>query len=196
MKSILLFLALCWLCACNTLHVSQTKTTANTPSIGVEWNYGDVPNDILQKKIDSALNVEIEKFNTQKHSFTVYRKKPRDKQKDYMTIDFEKAKVVGTGGKAAGYVITTIGLATPVVLAVLEAPIIFSFYYWPYHNIHSSVILSPNLSGEKKNNKKVVAMTGALFASTNGQVQKLVRKYAEAFHKTLVDVETQLSRHK
>lgn len=137
----------------------------------------------------------IEKFNVEKHAFAVHKKKPRDKEKDYITIDFEKGKVVGTGGKIAGYVITAIGLATPVALVLLESPIYFSFYYWPEHNIRSKITLSPNLSDEKKNNRNLYVATGALFASTDKQVTKLVKKYGESVYKILVDVEMQLSRH-
>ena len=195
MKQLLFIMAMCWLCSCNTLHVSQTKNQGNTTSLGVEWNYGDVSNEGLQKKIDSVMVLELDKFNAQKHAFTVHRKKPRDKEKDYITIDFEKAKVVGTGGKIAGYVITAAGIATPILLATMESSFIFTFYYWPMHNINSKVTLSPNLSDERKNSKNVVAMTGALFASTNGQVEKLLRKYAAELQKTLLDIETQLGKH-
>lgn len=194
MKQLLLIAALGWLCSCNTLHVAQNRTSANTTSIGVEWNYGQVSNEALLKSIDSVLNVEMEKFNSQKHSFTVHKKLPRTKEKDYLTIDFEKAKVVGSGGKVAGYVITTLGIAAPIALAVAKSPLILGFYYWPMHNIHSKVTLSPNLSDERKNNKYVAVMTGALFASDEKQVPKMLRKYAESFHKLLTDIETQLSR--
>lgn len=196
MKQLLFILALCWLCSCNTLHVSQTKNQGNTPTIGVEWNYGDISNETLQKMIDSAMVVELDKFNAQKHAFSVFHKKPRDKAKDYITIDFVKAKVVGTGGKIAGYVITAAGIAAPILLATMESGFIVSFYYWPMHNIASKVTLSPNLSDERKNDKNLVAMTGALFASTKGQVEKLVWKYAVELHKTLLDIEAQLSRNK
>jgi hypothetical protein len=196
MKTLLSVLVLSWLCSCNTLYVSPTKTPSNTTSIGVEWNYGDVPNEDLQQKIDSALNVEIEKFNTQGHAFAVHHKNPRDKDKDYITVDFEKGKVIGTGGKIAGYAVTAIGLiAAPVALIAAESPVIIGFYFWPMHNLRSKVTLSPNLSGERKNNKSVWISTGALFASTDGQVKKLVQKYATAFQKTLLDVETQLVQH-
>ena len=194
MKQLLFFLALCWLCSCNTLYVSQTKNQGNTPSIGVEWNYGDISNDILQQKIDSIIVAEMDRFNSQKHSFTVHRKKPRDKEKDYISVDFTKAKVVGTGGKIAGYVITGLGLATPIYLAATQQSYILAFYYWPNHSIMSKVTLSPNLSDERKNNKNLMVSTGALFASTNNQVEKMVRKYADGFHKTLLDIETQLGR--
>jgi hypothetical protein len=196
MKQLAFILAFFCLCSCNTLYVAQNKNYSNTTSIGVEWNFGDFQSEQLQRKIDSVLLIEIDKFNSQNHAFKVYERKPRDKGKDYISIDIEKGKVVGTGGKIAGYALTTIGLiATPVALAALESPLIFAFYYWPQHNVTSKVTLSPALSGEKKNNKNLMVATGALFASTNNQVEKLVRKYAEGFHKTLIDVEAQLSQH-
>lgn len=195
MKLLLSVLALSWLCSCNTLYVSQTKKAANTTDIGVEWNYGAVP-DVLQQKIDSVLGVEMENFNKEDHSFAVHRRQPREKEKDYISLDFEKGKVVGTGGKIAGYIVTAVGLiAVPITLVTVESPVIFGFYYWPVHNVRSSITLSPNLSGEKKNNKFLVISTGALFASTDGQVKKLVQKYADGFRKTLLDIETQLAQH-
>jgi hypothetical protein len=104
--------------------------------------------------------------------------------------------VVGTGGKIAGYSATAIGLiATPVTLVALESPFILAFYYWPNHQITSKITLSSNLSGERKNNKNLMVMTGALFAATGKQTDKLVKKYVDGFHKTLLDIDSQLSQH-
>lgn len=196
MKSILFFLSLCLLCSCNALYVSQGKTVKNTPSIGVEWNTTSIPNEELQRKVDSSLTAELARFNEQKHAFTVHRKMPRDKEKDYISIDIEKGKVVGSGGKVAGYAVSTVGLiGAPVTLLALQSPLIFAFYYFPQHNLTSKVTLSPSLSGEKRNFKNVTVMTGALFASTDKQVTKLVRKYTDMLHQTLLNVETQISQH-
>lgn len=196
MKTLVLFLSLCSFCACNTMYVAGSKNPGNTTSIGVEWNYGDVPNETLQRGLDSAMLVALGKFNAQTHSFSVHRKMPRDKDKDYLAVDFEKGKVVSTGGKVAGYVVTAVGLATPFALVAAESPVIFAFYYWPYHNVRSKVTLSPALSDDRRNSKNLIKQTGALFASTNGQVQKLVQKYADGFYQTLLDVETQLAQHR
>lgn len=196
MKFSFLFLALCWLCSCNTLYVSESKTAGNTPSIGVEWTTSSITNEDLQRKVDSSLTAELASFNEQKHAFTVHRKMPRDKEKDYISIDIERGKVVGTGGKVAGYVVSAAGLiAAPVTLAAVQSPLIFGFYYFPQHNLASKVTLSPSLSGEKRNFRNVTVMTGALFTSTDKQVTKLVRKYTDMLHLTLVEVETQISRH-
>jgi hypothetical protein len=196
MKPVLFFLSLCLLCSCNALYVSQNKTANNTPSIGVEWNTTSIANEELQRKVDSSLTAELVRFNEQKHAFTVHRKMPRDKEKDYISIDIEKGKVVGTGGKVAGYVVSTAGLiGAPATLIALQSPLIFGFYYFPQHNLTSKVTLSPSLSGEKRNFKTVTAMTGALFASTDKQVTKLVRKYSNMLHETLLNVETQISQH-
>ena len=196
MKQLLLILSLCWLCSCNTFYVAQNKNTANTKSLGVECAYGDISSEVLQQKIDSVLRAEMERFNTQQHSFAVHPKKPRDKEKDYISIDFQQAKIVGTGGKIAGYTITTLGLAAPVPLIAAEAPLILWFYYWPQHTIHSKVTLSPGLSGEKKNTKNVVSNAGALFASDEKQVEKLLEKYGQTFQTVLLDIETQLNANK
>ena len=196
MKQFLLIGALCFLFSCNTLYVSQSKSHANMPSLGVEWNFGDFPNETLQHKLDSAITQEISQYNAEKHAFTIYKRERRDKSKDYITLDLVKGKVVGTGGKIAGYSATAIGLiATPVTLVALESPLIVAFYYWPNHQITSKITLSSNLSGEKKNNKNLMVMTGALFSSTGKQNDKLVKKYVDGFHKTLLDIEAQLSRH-
>ena len=196
MKQLTFLALLCWLCSCNTLYVSQTKTHANTPSIGVEWNFGDFSNPQLQRSVDSAITVEIQRFNAGNHRFTVYQRKRNDKGKDYITVDVEKGKVVGTGGKIAGYSATAIGLiAAPATLIALESPVILAFYYWPNHHITSRITLSSNLSDDRKNNKNLMVMTGALFASDQKQTEKLVRKYVEGLRKTLLDIEMQLSRH-
>ncbi|MDQ3277722.1 MAG: hypothetical protein M3Q06_05320 [Bacteroidota bacterium] len=196
MKQLFLLAALCWLCSCNTLYVSETKTRANTPSIGVEWNFGDFSNTALQHSVDSAITVELQRFNAEQHGFTVYQRKRNDKNKDYITIDVEKGKVVGSGGKIAGYSVTALGLiAAPATLIAIESPMILAFYYWPNHHITSRVTLSSNLSTDRKNNKNLVVMTGALFASNKKQTNKLLRKYADGVRKTLLDIETQLGRN-
>lgn len=196
MKQLLFACALCLLFSCNTLHVSQTKNHGNTPSVGVEWNFGDFPNEQLQRKLDSAILGEISRFNAEKHAFTVYERERRDKGKDYITLDLQKGKVIGTGGKIAGYSVTAIGvIAAPITLVALESPVIFGFYYWPNHQITSKITLSPNLSDDRKNDKNLLVMTGALFASTSKQTDKLIKKYVDGFHQTLLDVETQLNRH-
>jgi hypothetical protein len=196
MKQVVFACALCLLFSCNTLYVSQSKNQKNTPSIGVEWNFGDFPNEPLQRRIDSAILNEISRFNAEKHAFTVYERERRDKGKDYITLDLQKGKIVGTGGKIAGYSVTAIGvIATPVTLVALESPLIFGFYYWPNHQITSKITLSSNLSDDRKNDKNLLVMTGALFASTGKQTDKLVKKYVDGFHKTLLDIETQLNRH-
>ncbi len=194
MKNTFLFLAICWLSSCDVIHVAQNKTTENTSTLGIEVNYNDIPNSIFQQQLDSSLTVEIDKFNSEKHAFTVHRKNPRDKDKDYINIDFQKAKIVGTGGKIAGYAITTIGLATPFALLAAESPLLLAFYYIPEHNITTRVTISPNLAEDRKDHKNLFASTGALFSSNKKQVPKLMQKYTHNFHKILLDIEAQLGR--
>ena len=195
MKNVIFVFAICFLTSCDVIHVAQNKTKANTTSLGIEVNYNDIPNSVYQKQLDSSLTVEIEKFNSEAHAFSVHRKSPRDKDKDYITIDFEKARIVGTGGKIAGYAITTLGLAAPFVLIAVESPIILAFYYFPEHNLTTRVTISPNLSEDRKDHKNLLVNTGALFSSNKKQIPKLMQKYTNGFHKILLDVEKQLAAH-
>lgn len=196
MKNAFFFVALS-LCiaSCNTLYVSRGRTAASVPKLGLEWPTGYTEDD-LQPRVDSVINAAMDKWNTEKHSFTVYRRQIKDKAKDYVTIDFRRIRVVGTGGKIAGYVLTPIGLALPVFMIIKQAPLIVFFFYLPEHSIESEVTLSATLSDDRRNRRGLVASAGALFAPTKSKVNKMLGKYGKAVGQLLHDIEMQLQANK
>ncbi len=183
-----------FLYSCKTLQVSSLKNNSNTKDIGLEWNYGEKVNDKLRVKIDAAMSEEIKNFNSQGHSFVLHVKKPKDK--DYISVGISRGKIVRSGGKAAGYIISGIGLvAVPVALIALETGVFGGFYSLPNHRIDSRFALSSTLSGDRYHDKQLITETGALFSGTEKKVNKLVVKFISRFHTSLVKIETQLGEH-
>ena len=193
MKLLLLIISISLISSCATLQVASERNTKNVTSLGIELTYSGNENEVLPPMLDSAINIAMEKFNAEKHAYSVHKKLPKDK--DYVTVDFTKGKIASKGQKAAGYIITAIGLAAPVVLISVESPLVVSFYYWPYNIVYSNVALSPSLSYDKTRDKKLNEATGALFAKTKPQVSKLVGKYSNGFYEVLIKIENQLKQH-
>ncbi len=188
------FFLLIVFCSCKTLQVAENKNIKNTPSIGIEWNYSEKVNDKLLPKIDSVILKGINTFNSEKHSFSVHKKKPKDK--DYLSLSFDKGKIVGGGEKAAGYIISTLGLiVAPAVLIGADAGFIVVFYFWPTHKIQGVMDLSPSMAADKGSIKRLYLETGALFSKNSKQVEKLLEKFSKAFYSSLIKIETQISSH-
>jgi hypothetical protein len=193
MRNLFLLLICISLCSCASLQLSETKNTKNLTSLGIEWNYEDRVDERYQPLLDSAIGNVIREFNAEKHAFTVRKKLPRDKDKDYITIDFGRGKIVSNGEQIAGYALTTIGLiALPVTLIATETPFIAAFYYFPQNKLDSRVALSPVLQADKYRDRRLVTETGTLFSNRKKQVDKLVKKFSTQLKKTLVDIEKQV----
>lgn len=182
----------CLLLSCKaTFQVMDTKTTVNTPEIGIEWNYGENVHPSMTRQIDSILILEIESFNAEFHAFKVRRKEKKDK--DYVSIEFNHAKIIGSGGKIVGYTVTTIGiLAIPATIIATEGALAIGFYYWPTHSISSRADLSPNLAADKRGFGKIGSETGALFSANRKQVPKLYQQLKFSFKAALIRIEQQL----
>lgn len=193
MKFIFSFLLLT-LFSCNTLHIAENKNRDNTRDIGIDWNYSEKVNPELQGLVDNALANTIKKFNEEGHSFDVHKKETKDK--DYLTINFVKGKIAGKGEKIAGYIVSTLGLiVTPVALIAADAGFIAAFYFLPSHKIDALLELSPSLSTDNGNRKRLLLETGALFSKNSIKVEKLVTKFSTGFYNTLVKMDEQISKH-
>lgn len=188
--AVLLFVCLS-LFSCATLQVSDTRNASNVKDIGIEWNYDDRVNERYKPMIDSAITDAMNSFNAEKHLFMVHKKERKDK--DYISIDFTKGKIVSGGEKAAGYILTTVGVAAIPILIVVESPVIFGFYYLPQNMLQSTIALSPSLVADKYRDGKAVVASGALFSSQKKQVPKVVVKYATSFKKMLSGLENKIS---
>jgi hypothetical protein len=193
MKQITIFF-LCFLFFSCSLKKASTRNAANTKSLALEWTYPSKITENLRLKLDSTIEVVMKQFNNEKHSFDVHKKTPIDK--DYLTINFQKAKVVKNGEKIAGYIVSAIGLVViPYVLIASESPFILVFYYYPQHRLVPAFTLSPSLSSGKNNKISMLLSTGALFVSTDKQVNKLLNKFLGALNKTLSALDKQLQQN-
>ncbi|HEX8333041.1 MAG TPA: hypothetical protein VF622_10480 [Segetibacter sp.] len=177
--------------SCKTLQVSESKTSKNLTSLGIEWDYSEKVNEQYKPLVDAAIASVISDFNAEKHVFTVHKKAPRDK--DYITIDFGKGKIVSKGEQIAGYAVSTIGLiAVPAALIASESPILLAFYYLPQNKLESRISLSPVLTAEKYRDKKLLMQKGTLFSNRKKQAEKLVTKFSAQLKKVLVNIENQV----
>jgi len=193
LRQIALYLCAALLMAsCKTLQVNTAKTTANTKDIGLKWNLNGRIHDSLYNDIEQVMLDVVEEFNSQPHAFKVHRMKERDRDKDYITIDIDQAKIVRGGEKAAGYLITAAGIATPIILLTSGESYIITFFYWPMHRIQALVDLSPTLAGEKRSFRNVISERSALFTSNKRQIPKMVVGLKKGLLKALIDVEMQL----
>lgn len=180
------------LAGCKTLQVNTAKTTANTPDIGIKWNLDGRIHDSLYDDLEQVMLDVVEEFNSQPHAFKVHRMKERDRDKDYITIDINQAKIVRGGEKAAGYLITAAGIATPIILLTSGESYIITFFYWPMHRVLAHVDLSSSLAGEKRSFRNVISERSALFSSNKRQIPKMMTGLKKGLLKALIDVEMQL----
>src|SRR5207253_2148 len=115
------------------------------------------------------------------------------REKDYLSVDILKTKVVGTGEKIAGYTLTTLGLiVVPAVLIAGESGYVIAFYYYPSHKLISKTELSGNLAAERSRAKKAELSTGALFSKNSKQIDKLLKKFEKSLYNSLIRIEQQL----
>jgi hypothetical protein len=190
MKSLALICICISLFSCASLQVSQTRSRQNVTDIGIDWNYSDEVDERYKPMADSTMAVAITNFNSEKHLFKIHKKMRKDK--DYVTVEFTKGKIMGPGQKAAGYIITTLGIAAIPALVVAESPIIVGFYFIPQNSLESKISLSPSLAADKYRDKKTASYTGALFSSQKIQVPKVGAKYAASFKQILIDLEKKI----
>jgi hypothetical protein len=60
--------------SCKSFQVIETRTTANTPNIGIEWSHGERVDERLTRRIDSIMLKTMADFNAQPHAFKVHKK--------------------------------------------------------------------------------------------------------------------------
>ena len=190
----LLALSLIFLSACKILQVNETKTIANTPSLGVEWDFTGKINPELLPLVDSVVRKAIDDFNAKNGQLKLHIKGKKDK--DFISLDFTRVRKVSAGGKAAGYAVTTIGLiGAPVAMIAAEAGVVIAFWYWPEHEVTSSADLSPNMSAEKYSRGLVGSRAGALFSRNSRQIPKMLNRYYLNLMRAFSIIEAQLIQH-
>lgn len=194
MRSLIVIATILFLSACKTFQVNETKTIANTPSLGIEWAYSDDVNGALQPMVDSVVRKAMDDFNARNGQLKLHLKGKKDK--DYISFNFSRIKKVSSGGKIAGYTISAIGLiGAPVALIASEAGFVVFFWYWPAHQIFSEADLSPNMAAEKHSRGFVNSSVGALFAGNKRQIPKMLNRYYNDLMKAFIKIETQLIQH-
>lgn len=184
--------------SCGGLRVAENRNFKNTKEIGVEWSVDGVVKNVgdnYEQTVDSLMELAMATYN-QQHPQLVFRKKQK-KDKDYITVSIDRFKVVKAGGKAAGYVVTGVGLiAAPITVLVLsEYTFALAFYYWPAHKMTGTAELSSALASDKGYRTFMGAEKGALFGTNKKQIPKLYSRYVESMHKVFAMVETRLAEN-
>ena len=190
-----LVLATIVLVSCKSFQVVETKNLSNTPDIGVEWYSSGILDDALRNGTDSVLNAFITEWNSNKNnSFRLHPKQRKDK--DYVSLDLRRGKMVGTGGKVLGYSLTTLGLTlVPYALVAAETGYIAAFAYMPEHAVQFSGSLSPTLAADRKSEGLITGSAGALFQSNRRAKEKIYLRMHTSLHKAFDNMHKQLEKN-
>lgn len=180
------------LVSCKSFQVVETKTLANTPDIGVEWQSSGILDDALRNGTDSVINAFITEWNSNNsNSFRLHPKQRKDK--DYVSLDLRRGKMVGTGGKVLGYSLTTLGLTlVPYALVAAETGYIAAFAYMPEHAVQFNGSLSPTLAATRKSEGPIAGSAGALFQSNSRAKEKIYLRLHSSLHKAFQNMHKQL----
>lgn len=194
MKYLLFLPLVLFFYSCSTLKSDAGKSIRNTPDVGIEWEYSGKINDAYQKDMDSVISAEIQKYNTAGHQLHLHKKKAKDK--DYLFMEFKEGKLTTKGERAAGYIVTGLGLvATPALLIALNTGFIAIFYYVPENKFLIKCAYSGDLADPSSHGKNFVGSTGALFAKKQKQVAKLYTKFSVKLDGIFLSLEKELSSH-
>ncbi len=196
MRNLIQLLCACILfSSCKTLQLNELKNPRNTKSIGIEWTGLENINPFYKERLVTEIERQIAAFNAEPHTFSVHIKEK--KEKDYITIDFMRGKLVSKGEKIAGYIVTGLGMAAiPVTLVATEGQGFLFFYWLPANKLNSSFSLSPSLSSSSTRSKRIYRETNTFFANTQNQGDKLVGKFGRAFHQILEKIHSELQTHR
>lgn len=192
MKAIVYSCFILLFCSCANLKIATNRTTTNTTSIGIERVYDADINDLNKDSLEKVIQRVMDRFNSEKHAFNVHNKLP--KEKDFLTLDFSKAKIASNGTVAIGYTVSALGLiASPILVYVLsEKSFLLFFWYFPTNKIYYSTTLSPSLADDKGATINVRIETDALFRNKRKRMEVSLRKFEKVLYESLLDIESQL----
>ena len=151
--------------------------------LGVCVNYDvNVPEE-MRVGFEGHLQSFISKYNSETHSIYLYS--CEDTNKEALRLYIANTKVIGPQQQAAGLVITSLGLATPFVMAAAGAPFVLWFYYFPHNRSEAVVSLSGDLSLTESAFINREFSSWAFLVNEERQLAKHPRKF-ERFLETLL----------
>ncbi len=176
--------------SCKTLQIAESKK--DITDLGISWELAKKVNPVYKERIDSVFEAVMNRFNSEKHSFSVHRQLPFEQ--NFIVFRFENGRFVSKGGRIAGYVISGLGLlAAPVaVLIATEGAFFAAFYYFPMDKLGIVATLSPALSDKKTIPKPLMVETGAMFSNKTKRMNKMGRKLEQTIYKMLLKLDKQL----
>jgi hypothetical protein len=176
--------------SCKPLQIAESKK--DITELGISWELGKKVNPVYKERIDSVFEAIINRFNSEKHSFTIHKRLPYEQ--NFLALQFEKGKFVKKGGLTAGYIVSGVGLlvAPAAILYATEGMYILAFYYFPMDNLVISGSLSPALSGNKTRPLHTLIESGALFSNKKKRINKISKKLDQRIYKILLKLDKQL----
>ena len=112
--------------------------------LGVCINYDTTVPEEMRAGFERHLQLFINEYNSESHSIYLYPCENTNERA--LRLYISNTKIVGPGQQMAGAVVTTLGLATPFVMATAGAPFVLWFYYFPHNSSDVVVSLSSDLS--------------------------------------------------
>jgi hypothetical protein len=176
--------------SCKPLQIAESKK--DITDLGISWELTKKVNPVYKERIDSVFHAVMNRFNNEKHSFSVHKRLPYEQ--NFLALNFEKGKFVKKGGLIAGYFVSGVGLlvAPAAILYATEGMYILGFYYFPMDNLAISGSLSPALSGNKTRPLYTLVEKGALFSNKTKRMNKISKKLDQRIYKILVQLDKQL----
>lgn len=112
--------------------------------LGVCINYDTTVPEEMRAGFERHLQLFIDEYNSESHSIYLYP--CEDTNREALRLYISDTKMVGPEQQIAGAVVTTLGLATPFVMAAAGAPFVLWFYYFPHNSSKAVISLSSDLS--------------------------------------------------
>lgn len=184
-------LVICFaLFSCKTLQIAESKKGIS--DLGISWELAQKVNPVYKERIDLVFEAVMNRFNSEKHSFTVHRMLPGDQ--NVLGFNFIKGRFVSKSGLVTGYIVSGLGLlvAPAATLVASEGAFLVGFYYFPVDRLNISAGLSPALSDNKTKPKPLFVQTGAMFSNKTKRMNKVSKKLEQTIYKLLLKLDKQL----
>lgn len=176
------------LTSCTTsLRIAKNKLP-EVKDLGVCWTISEEVNDLDKIKVDSVMTDVLNKYNSERHNFSVHRCEGSDE--NTLFINFENGRFVKPGAVTAGYIVTAIGvLVCPIaVLAATEGAFIAAFWFSPQDRMYSEATLSANLSKGPNSKARIWSQTRSMFRSRSKRLLKINSKLSADMYKLITDL--------
>ncbi|NLE02824.1 MAG: hypothetical protein GX640_23400 [Fibrobacter sp.] len=168
---------------CNPVMVMKSPPPTNEIALCIESDT-TLPAE-LRDELDSVTNLFIDNYNAENNRFTLTRCQNDDQRTLY--LDIIHISISNPELQAAGIVITTLGLAIPVVMIALNAPFYVTFAYLPRSTLSMNLRFSSDLSdsGLVPKTYKTGATSGRYFGSYKKQKDHLLSSYYQRLEQVI-----------